>query len=184
MTQNTSFTPLSEQQAKNYVRKVVFVAVLFCAVLIAGGFYAYKIVVNHFDDTPQQKIPAGIIKNFHKPSVKDRQMQTQPYKKDTLVVANPRNPYDLPVAPHENNPKLRFITGRVTAIAPRHDIMSNGSARKNLYARTEFHVPEQNKNCYFHQYMGLRATYKVGDAVQVQYDPNAKDFCGTARIVE
>lgn len=174
MTQHSNLTPLSEQQAKAYVRKIAFVAVLFFALLGAGGFYIYKIVDNHFDDTPPpQQIPTGLAKNFHKPA-----------GKDPLVLANPRNPYDLPVAPHEKNPKLRFITGRVTAIAPRHDIMSNGSARKNLYARTEFYVPEQNKNCYFHQYMGLQATYQVGDTVQVQYDPSARDFCGTARIVE
>lgn len=172
MTEHSDLTPLSEQQAKNYVRKVVFVAVLFFAMLIAGGFYLFKIVDNHFDDTPPQ-VPTGPVKNFHRPVAKD-----------TLVVANPRNPYDLPVTQHEKNPKLRFITGNVTAVVPRHDIMSNGSARQNLYARTEFYVPEKDKNCYFHQYMGLQATYKVGDAVQVQYNPAASDFCGTARIVE
>jgi len=76
------------------------------------------------------------------------------------------------------------MTGNVTAIVPRQDSMSNGTVRQNLYARTEFFVPEKNKNCYFHQYMGLTASYKVGDAVHVQYDPHARDFCGTARIVK
>jgi len=182
MTQDTDFTHLSERQAKNYVRKVAFAAVLFFAVLIAGGVYITKVVNKHFGDTPS---PVKISQNiFRNPFAKPQAVPSPTTSNSETVPANPRSAYDLPVSRYDKNPSLRFMTGNVTAIVPRQDSMSNGTVRQNLYARTEFFVPEKNKNCYFHQYMGLTASYKVGDAVHVQYDPHARDFCGTARIVK
>ena len=166
MTDTDKKTPhLSAAEAKNYERKIALAALLFLAVIVVGSIYAAKLL---FRPSPA---PAPV-------SV------ASPSSFDGLTLADPRRPYDLPATERENNPALRVTMGSVTAIAPRHDIMSNGSARQNLYARTEFYVPEKNRNCYFHQYMGLTATYKSGDTVQVQYDPNAADFCGTGRIVK
>jgi len=104
---------------------------------------------------------------------------------DPLLLAHPRNAYDLPVR-EEDAPQagLRLTAGEVKAIAPRNDKMSDGSVRKNLYARTEFYQPESRGVCYFHQYMGTVATYKVGDRVRVQYDTQAGDVCGSSRIVK
>ena len=171
--QNFQNNRLSDAQAKSYERKIVFAAMLVFAVLIAGVFY----LVSLFKGDPVTPLtpPAANL------TAAATAATAAP---DGLTLAHPRSAYDLPVTQHEKNPKLHFATGRVTAIVPRHDIMSNGSARQNLYARTEFTVPEHNRNCFFHQYMGLTATYKVNDMVPIQYDPNAKDFCGTARVVK
>lgn len=166
MTDSDKTTPhLSAAEAKSYERKIALTALLFLAVIIIGSIYTAKLL---FRPSPA---PAPMSVAL-------------PSSFDGLTLANPRNAYDLPVTQHEKNPKLHFATGRVTSIVPRHDIMSNGSARQNLYARTEFTVPEHNRNCFFHQYMGLTAVYKVNDMVPIQYDPNAKDFCGTARVVK
>jgi len=182
MTQNADLTHLSEQQAKSYVRKIALIAVVVFVILIAGGIYITKVVNSHFDDTSS---PTNVSQNiFSNPFAKMQASPRPATTGDEVVVANPRNAYDLPVSRYEKNLRLRFMTGNITAIVPRQDRMSNGTVRQNLYARTEFLVAEKNKNCYFHQYMGTRATYKVGDTVHVQYDPNAQDFCGSARIVE
>ncbi len=77
---------------------------------------------------------------------------------DTLQLKNPRHAYDLPVGPYDSDPKWRTVRGIVTAIAPRTDRMTDGSQRKNLYARTEFYIKDSNMNCFFHQYMGETAT--------------------------
>lgn len=168
MAQNSNPSHLSAAQAKNYVRKIAFIAILIFAVLIAGVFYLVNII----------KEPAAPVPS---PTMTATATTTAT---DGLTLAKPRSAYDLPVTQRENNPALRMTIGSVTAVVPRHDIMSNGSARQNLYARTDFFVAEKNRNCYFHQYMGLEAVYKVGNTVNVQYDPNAPDFCGTGRIVK
>lgn len=104
---------------------------------------------------------------------------------DPLVLAHPRNAYDLPVYDADAPQSwLRLTAGEVKAIAPRNDKMSDGTVRKNFYARTEFYQPESGGNCFFHQYMGTVATYRVGERVRIQYDTSAKDVCGTSRIVK
>ncbi|HEX2751512.1 MAG TPA: hypothetical protein VHP34_00090 [Alphaproteobacteria bacterium] len=103
---------------------------------------------------------------------------------DTLQLKNPRHAYDLPVGPYDSDPKWRTVRGIVTAIAPRTDRMTDGSQRKNLYARTEFYIKDSNMNCFFHQYMGETATLQVNDYVLVQYDPKASDACGSSHIVK
>lgn len=183
MVQDSHSSRLSDAAAKSYERKVAFATLLFFAAVITGGVFLVKSLIG---DPVTPLSPDALQQAATQPAaVKKTDSASAPAAADDgLVLARPRNAYDLPVAPHDKDPKLRFITGRVTAIVPRHDIMSNGSARQNLYARTEFAVPEHNRNCFFHQYMGLTAVYKVDDMVPVQYDPDAKDFCGTARIVK
>ena len=130
MTQDSNTPHLSDEQAKSYVRKIVVAAVLVFAVLIAGVFYLVNIIKG--DPVAPLAPPAAntnIAATAHTAAP------------DGLALANPRSAYDLPVTERDKDPELRLITGRVTAVVPRHDIMSNGSARQNLYARTEFTVP-------------------------------------------
>lgn len=103
---------------------------------------------------------------------------------DPLRIMNAHLPYDRPIGVYDADPKWLTVRGRVTKIVPRSDRMTDGSRRENLYARTEFYYKESNMNCYFHQYLGLTTTLQVGDYVLVQYDPRAKDPCGTSHIVK
>lgn len=103
---------------------------------------------------------------------------------DTLLLAQPRNAYDLPATDESSEGWLRVTTGEVKAFAPRRDRMNDGSTRKNLYARTEYFMPDKRADCYFHQYMGLAPVYTIGQRVRIQYDPTADDPCGTSRIVK
>jgi hypothetical protein len=188
---NIDETPyMSSKAAAAYERRAkitgvcILFAVLFAAALIFDlGKSAWK---------PEQResifAPTGNWK------VPEMAQQTSPYPDaanppqpiyDQLLLAHPRNAYDLPVREEDGSQAgLRVTAGEVKAIAPRSDKMSDGSVRKNLYARTEFYQPESRGVCYFHQYMGTVATYSVGDRVRVQYDTQAGDICGSSRIVK
>jgi hypothetical protein len=188
---DTDDTPyMSPEAAAAYERRAKITGVcIFAAVLFAGALI-FDLGKSAWEPQQRESIfaPTGSWK------VPEMAQQNQPYPGaanppqpayDPLLLAHPRNAYDLPVrAEDASQAGLRMTAGEVKAIAPRNDKMSDGSVRKNLYARTEFYQPESRGVCYFHQYMGTVATYKVGDRVRVQYDTQARDICGSSRIVK
>jgi hypothetical protein len=186
--QATDYMP--PEVAAAYVRKARIVAACIFLGILFGGVQLFDIGVSSWEPLPRETVSA--------PRDNKKTQQNTPRENyapsfssageaafDPLLPAHPRNAYDLPVyvadAPQEN---LRITAGEVRAIAPRKDTMSDGSARKNLYARTEFYQPESGGTCFFHQYMGTVATYRVGERVRIQYDTSAKDICGSSRIIK
>lgn len=187
------------EAAAAYERKAKIVGLcVFAAVLLAGAI-VFDLGTSSWEPQRRESIfvPAGKGKtetgyaqdtSSYPPQPESAwrgEDENLPAVWDPLLLAHPRNAYDLPVreadAPQS---QLRLTAGEVKAIAPRNDKMNDGSVRKNLYARTEFYQPESGGVCYFHQYMGEVATYKVGDRVRVQYDTQASDVCGSSRIVK
>ncbi|TVQ83048.1 MAG: hypothetical protein EA357_07565 [Micavibrio sp.] len=152
----SSFNP------QGYERKILMVAAIFIFAALAGGLYMIRILV-----------PPPV------PEIVDAPVE------DTLMPAHPVYDYDNPLLPPEPYGRLSSAQGQVTKIASRRDRMSDGSRRWNFYARTEFPVKERNGMiCYFHQYMGIAPFLRPGDTVTVQYNPDARDYCGTAHIVK
>lgn len=201
---------LSQKEGQRLERTVALFGVVFFALLATGIWFAVTYVTGKPLPTPSF-VPTGDIatqSEINRIAQPQRILPPQPAQPlsvtgrpqhseidgappqpvfqstDTLQLQNPRHAYDLPVGAYDSDPKWRTVRGRVTAHAPRTDRMSDGSRRKNIYARTEFYAQAKNMNCYFHQYMGAAATLQVDDVVLVQYDPAARDACGTARIVK
>ncbi len=159
---------LSTGAAQTLERKIIFVALIMVGLAAFGGAFLFDRA--HDAMMPPQPIYVPTVDYIAPP--------------DVLTIKGATRPYDLPVDVYSSDDTLRTVRGRVTDIVPRTDRMTDGNTRENLYARTEYFSKEQNMNCYFHQYMGLVATYKVHDAVLVQFDPQAGDACGTSRIVK
>lgn len=188
---NVDETPyMPPAAAAAYERRAKITGVcIFVAVLFAGALI-FDLAKSAWEPQQRESIftPTGSWK------VPEMAQQTAPYPDaanppqpayDHLLLAHPRHPYDLPVRAEDGlQAGLRVTVAEVKAIAPRSDKMNDGSVRKNLYARTEFYQPESRGVCYFYQYMGTVATYNVGDRVRVEYDTQASDVCGSARIVK
>lgn len=185
------------EAAAAYERKAKIIAVCIVAAVLFAGALVFDLGTSSWEPQPRETIfvPKGNKKtppdvqhdvpqayDDHPPSYSS---PSPAPVFDRLLVAHPRNPYDLPVfdadTPHDG---LRMTAGEVKKIDTRNDKMNDGSTRKNLYARTEFYQPESRGVCYFYQYMGLEPTYSVGERVRVQYDTRAKDVCGSSRIVK
>ena len=200
---------LSQKEAKRLERVVVAFGVIFFALVTTGIWFAVKQItdkplpppsfvptgdvatqyeINRIEPArevpPQPPAPISVIDQPQQSEIDGAPPQPVFEAADTLQLKNPRHAYDLPIGTYDSDPKWRTVRGIVTAHAPRTDRMSDGSSRKNLYARTAFYSKEDNMNCYFHQYMGAVATLQVNDYVLVQYDPAARDACGTAHIVK
>jgi len=184
------------EAAAAYERKAKIIGLcIFLAVLLAGVI-VFNIGRSAWEPLPREAmlVPAGKGQAATGYAQDTASYPQQPQRAedqnpqavwDPLLLAHPRNAYDLPVR-EEDAPqsRLRLTDAEVKSLAPRRDKMSDGSVRQNLYARTEFYMPEVRGVCFFYQYMGTAATYKVGDRVRVQYDTSAKDVCGTSRIVK
>lgn len=187
---------MSAERASAYENKVRNISIAIFVAAVIGGAWLFNLGRSSWEPQPQESmfVPRGgesAQKSYAPPPAQHFQSTFQaeeggtPAVYDPLVVAHPRNPYDLPVfeadAPHDS---LRMTVGEVKKIAPRNDKMSDGSTRQNLYARTEFYQPESRGVCFFYQYMGTVPTYNVGARVRVQYDTRVKDVCGSSRIVK
>ena len=207
---NQSNDNLSQKDAKRLERVVVFCGVIVFVLVAAGIWFAVKQItdkplpppsfvptgdvaaqyeINRIEQArdemqPQPAAPISVIDTPQQSDIEGAPPQPVFQTADTLQLKNPRRAYDRPIGAYDRHPKWRTVRGMVTAHAPRTDRMSDGSRRKNLYARTEFYSKEDDMNCYFHQYMGAVATLQVNEYVLVQYDPAAPDACGTAHIVK
>ncbi|HRI76284.1 MAG TPA: hypothetical protein PLX33_04765 [Alphaproteobacteria bacterium] len=201
-TQPLEDSYMSPREAAGYERRAKMIGIgIFLAVLF-GGAILFDIGASSW--SPQQRESIFVPKGTPAPAemaqqdiprrmYDDNNMPPQPEPPvarranprgyDNLILQNPRSGYDLPAQAPSPEGWLRMTTGVVKAHAPRRDRMNDGSTRKNLYARTEYYMPDVRSNCFFHQYMGLEPVYSIGQRVRIQYDPTADDACGTSRIV-
>lgn len=192
---------MSPREAAGYERRAKTIGIGIFLVVLFGGAVLFDMGASSW--SPQQRESIFVPKGAPAPAeiaqqdIPRRMQQgsmppqpeapvtrrTNPRGYNDLVLQNPRSGYDLPAQSPSPEGWLRMTTGVVMAHAPRRDRMNDGSTRKNLYARTEYYMPDVRSNCFFHQYMGLEPVYTVGQRVRIQYDPTADDVCGSSRIV-
>lgn len=176
---------MSAPEAAAYERRAKAIGIGIFLVVLFGGAILFDMGADSW--SPKQResmfVPRGPSSGADKP-VPDQTAGAAGGRADALLLAQPRNAYDLPATDKSPEGWLRVTTGEVKAFAPRRDRMNDGSTRKNLYARTEYFMPDKRADCYFHQYMGLEPVYTIGQRVRIQYDPTADDPCGTSRIVK
>lgn len=177
---------MSAPEAAAYERRAKAIGIGIFLVVLFGGAILFDMGADSW--SPKQResmfVPRGPASGADKPVPGQTAGTARGSADDALLLAQPRNAYDLPATDESPEGWLRVTTGEVKAFAPRRDRMNDGSTRKNLYARTEYFMPDKRADCYFHQYMGLEPVYTVGQRVRIQYDPTADDPCGTSRIVK
>lgn len=79
----------------------------------------------------------------------------------------------------------QYATGTVTSIVTRAGIETAG-LQKRVFARVEYHLPEKDMNCFFHQELHEKenvAYTRRGLNVDVRYDSAAHDACGTSEAL-
>ena len=177
---------MSAPEAAAYERRAKAIGIGIFLVVLFGGAILFDMGADSW--SPKQResmfVPRGPASGADKPVPGQTAGTARGSADDALLLAQPRNAYDLPATDESPEGWLRVTTGEVKAFAPRRDRMNDGSTRKNLYARTEYFMPDKRADCYFHQYMGLEPVYTIGQRVRIQYDPTADDPCGTSRIVK